>query len=240
MFEQTFVGATAPARRSASFAASLACQAVVAGAALLYPLLHIASLAWKPAVIVYLPPFRPIEPAHVESHAAATQAPSPKAVFQATIPGPRKVPTTIATIAEMESAPILGGVGEGTSGGSSLPGLFDNPSLPEAKAPSHSAAPPKPSPVRVSAGVQMAKIVRHVQPAYPPLARNARISGVVRLRAIIGADGSIRNLELVSGHPLLAPAAMQAVSQWRYQPTLLSGEPVEVITEILVNFTLNQ
>ncbi len=95
-------------------------------------------------------------------------------------------------------------------------------------------------PMRVSAGVQMAKLVKKVIPEYPPLAKSARISGVVHLIGIIGRDGTIRNLQLVSGHPLLARAALEAVQQWVYQPTLLSGEPVEVIAPIDVYFTLGR
>ncbi len=96
------------------------------------------------------------------------------------------------------------------------------------------------APMRVSAGVQMAKLVRKVIPGYPPLAKSARVSGVVHLIGIIARDGTIRNLQLVSGHPLLARAALEAVQQWVYQPTLLNGEPVEVIAPIDVYFTLGQ
>jgi len=97
---------------------------------------------------------------------------------------------------------------------------------------------PRPGPIRVSAGVQMAKLVKKVVPEYPPLARATRTSGVVHLIGTIARDGTIRNLQLVSGHPLLARAALEAVQQWVYQPTLLNGEPVEVIAPIDVNFTL--
>ena len=86
----------------------------------------------------------------------------------------------------------------------------------------------------------MAKLLRKVMPVYPALARSARISGVVRLVGIIGKDGTIQNLQLVSGHPLLAHAALEAVQQWIYKPTLLNGTPVEVIAPIEVNFTLAQ
>jgi protein TonB len=72
------------------------------------------------------------------------------------------------------------------------------------------------------------------------LARQARVQGTVRFTAIIGKDGTIQNLQLVSGHPLLVPAATEAVKQWLYKPTMLNGEPVEVITQIDVNFTLSQ
>jgi protein TonB len=79
-----------------------------------------------------------------------------------------------------------------------------------------------------------------VTPVYPPLAKQARIQGTVRFTAIIGKDGTIQNLQLVTGHPLLVAAAQDAVRQWVYKPTLLNGEPVEVVTQIDVNFTLSQ
>jgi len=86
----------------------------------------------------------------------------------------------------------------------------------------------------------MAKLLRKIIPEYPSLAKVARVSGVVRLLGVIAKDGTIRNLQLVSGHPLLARAALEAVKQWVYQPTLLNGQPVEVIAPIDVNFTLGQ
>ncbi len=109
--------------------------------------------------------------------------------------------------------------------------------------------PPKPAatmqkqptaPIAVGGDVQMAKLIRKVTPLYPALAITARISGVVRLIGTIGKDGTIRNLQLVSGHPMLARAALEAVRQWVYKPTLLNGMPVEVIAPIEVNFTLGQ
>ena len=93
--------------------------------------------------------------------------------------------------------------------------------------------------IHVSTGVQAAKLITQVNPVYPALARQARVAGTVRLTAIIGRDGAIRNLQVMSGHPLLTSAALEAVKQWRYQPTLLNDEPVEVITQIDVNFTLS-
>jgi protein TonB len=107
--------------------------------------------------------------------------------------------------------------------------------------PATKATPPPAAtgPLHVSGGVQMAKLVKQVIPVYPQLAKNARISGVVHLVGIIAKDGSIRNLQLIGGHPLLARAALDAVAQWIYKPTLLSGEPVEVICPIDVTFTLS-
>jgi TonB family protein len=83
-------------------------------------------------------------------------------------------------------------------------------------------------------------LVRKVNPAYPPLAKQARISGEVHLSAIIAADGTVKKLEVISGHPLLVPPALEAVKQWVYQPTLLNGNPVDVKTEITVTFTLSE
>jgi len=102
--------------------------------------------------------------------------------------------------------------------------------------------PPLPVPQRINVGtaVQRANLIQKVDPVYPPLAQQARIQGVVRFSAIIGKDGSVQNLSLVSGHPLLLESARQAVTQWVYKPTLLDGELVEVATTIDVNFTLSQ
>lgn len=81
--------------------------------------------------------------------------------------------------------------------------------------------------------------MHRVQPAYPPLARQARVQGTVELRAIISKSGTIENLVVVRGHPMLAGAAVEAVRQWRYRPYLLNNEPVEVETEVVVNFVLS-
>jgi TonB family protein len=103
-----------------------------------------------------------------------------------------------------------------------------------------STAPPHPmGPLRVGGNVQAARILRRVAPEYPMDARMAHISGTVRLHVIIGKDGGIKQLEVISGHPALTGAALDAVRQWRYKQTLLNGEPVEVDTTIDVIFALN-
>ena len=86
------------------------------------------------------------------------------------------------------------------------------------------------TPIQVGGVVQSAKLINRTMPRYPPLARQARVQGLVRLEAVIGEDGAIRELRAVSGHPLLIPAALSAVKRWRYRPTLLNGRPVRVIT----------
>lgn len=95
-------------------------------------------------------------------------------------------------------------------------------------------------PIKIGGTVQQAKLITQVRPIYPPEAKASRTQGLVELEAIIAADGTIRELKVLSGDPVLAQAAMDAVKQWVYQTTLLNGEPVEVKTTIDVNFTLSQ
>ncbi|HLY20085.1 MAG TPA: energy transducer TonB [Bryobacteraceae bacterium] len=101
-----------------------------------------------------------------------------------------------------------------------------------------SDSPPPPNGVqriRVGSNVQAAKLVSSTQPEMPPLAKQARISGVVRLNVIIGLDGHVGKITVVSGHPLLVPPAIEAVKTWVYQTTLLNGKPVEVATQVDVH-----
>lgn len=92
--------------------------------------------------------------------------------------------------------------------------------------------------IRVGGLVMAAKLIQNPPPVYPPLAKQARIQGVVRLEALVGPEGEVKALRVVNGHPLLTQAALEAVRQWTYQPTLLNGKPVEVQTTVDVNFTL--
>ena len=86
--------------------------------------------------------------------------------------------------------------------------------------------------------VQSARLIKHVQPAYPQTAKQTRIQGMVRFNAMIGADGSVQNIQPMAGHPLLVHAAMEAVKQWIYTPTMLDGKAVAVATQIEVRFAL--
>jgi protein TonB len=97
-----------------------------------------------------------------------------------------------------------------------------------------------PKGVRLDAGVAAANLISQTKPEYPPLAKAARVQGTVKFDALIGKDGTVQNLHLISGPPLLVQAAMQAVQQWIYKPTLLNGQPLDVSTTIDVNFTLAQ
>ena len=153
---------------------------------------------------------------------------------------PTAIPKKIQMIKEDEPPPstgpagVVGGVPGGVPGGAMggvLGSVMNVPTaVPKAATPQR---------VRVSQGVSQGLLIHKVQPQYPPLARQARIQGVVVLQALIGKDGTITNLHVVSGHPMLTNAALEAVKEWRYKPYYLNGEPVEVETTINVNFTLS-
>jgi periplasmic protein TonB len=129
------------------------------------------------------------------------------------------------------SAPDLP-IGSGTRGTGNVQDSFGNYSV---------AIPPRPVPVKplLVSHLSEANLLHEVKPVYPPLARQARIQGAVELRAIISKSGTIENLVVVRGHPMLSAAAIEAVRQWRYRPYVLNGEPIEVETEITVNFLLS-
>jgi len=133
---------------------------------------------------------------------------------------------------------VPGGVPGGTLGGV-LGGIIGGV-LSSAVAPPPPPKPSAPKRIRVGGQVENAKLIFQPKPGYPPLAKMARIQGSVRLEAVISKDGTIQDLKVLSGHPLLVKSALEAVQRWRYQPTLLNGEPVEVITDIDVNFTLSE
>lgn len=94
--------------------------------------------------------------------------------------------------------------------------------------------------IRVGGNKQQLKLVSQARPAYPPEAKQERIQGVVQLEVTIARDGKVKNVDVTSGHSLLVPAAVEAVRQWVYETTLLNGEPVEVITQVDINFTLTK
>jgi protein TonB len=165
---------------------------------------------------------------------------------------PKSVPREIATIREDELPPpssgvggvvggVAGGVGGGAVGGV-LGGIIGG--IPTAAPPPPPPPPVKKdaAPIRIKVGgnVQGAMILKKTPPLYPQLAKSARVSGVVHLAAIISKEGTIQELHSLGGPALLIQAAMDAVKQWVYRPTMLNGEPVQVETTIDVNFTLNQ
>lgn len=152
---------------------------------------------------------------------------------------PPSIPSQIANLNEQRvaTAPDIDGVPGGTETtgrrGEAWRSIGNNPDV----APP-TPVPALPRPIMVSRWAE-GNLIYRVQPVYPPLARQARIQGMVQLRAIISKLGTIENLQAISGHPMLVPSALNAVRQWRYRPYMLNGEPVEVETEVTVNFVLS-
>jgi len=158
---------------------------------------------------------------------------------------PSKIPQKVQMIHEEEAPPPMpatGGVVGGVPGG--MPGGQVGGVIGSIVNSSNLSAVPKfvpvtPQRVRISQGVTKGLLIHKQEPSYPPLARAARVQGEVVLSAVIDINGQITNLQLVSGHPMLVPSAIEAVKQWRYKPYLLNGQPVEVETTITVIFTLS-
>jgi protein TonB len=154
---------------------------------------------------------------------------------------PTKIPNKVQMIKEEEAPPDLGagGVPGGVPGG--IPGGSTGGVMGGILSSANAAVPKVATPqrVRVSSGVSTGLLIKKVTPNYPQLAKQARIQGSVVLQAEISKEGTIQNLQLISGHPMLAPAAIEAVKQWRYKPYLLNGEPVAVETQVVVNFSLS-
>jgi protein TonB len=157
---------------------------------------------------------------------------------------PKVIPKQINKIEEAAPPPdagigVVGGTGDAGAAGGVLGGVIGGvPGAPPPPPPPPQKAPVGPQ--RIGGQVMEANLIRRVQPIYPPLAKSARVQGTVEFTATISKEGNIENLQLVRGHPLLVNAARDAVLQWKYRPTLLNGQPVEVITDIIVNFTLSQ
>jgi len=158
---------------------------------------------------------------------------------------PTRIPQKVQLIKEEEAPPpmaatsgVVGGVPGGIPGGQ-LGGVIGGIVNATSNLAVPKFAPVVPQRVRISQGVTKGLLIRRVEPSYPTLARAARVQGEVILSAVISVNGEIENLQLVSGHPMLVPAALTAVKQWRYKPYLLNGQPTEVETTITVIFTLS-
>lgn len=229
MFEPTVAGGG----RSKSVLLSLALQLGAVALLLILPLLSVRGLpAAAPEVLpaTLLPSVaterRPPRAA-ITMHRVASGRAAPEWVV------PRSVPNALPSAAAPSLAPTA-------PGWSAIPGAPSGP-LPEFGAGVPLAAQPAPpATIRVGGEVAAANCLSCPPPGFPPLAKQAGIQGSVVLRAMIGPDGAIEQVQLVSGHPLLVTAAMAAVRRWRYRPTRLNGRPVAVATEITIDFRLGR
>ncbi len=242
MFEDSLFdsGAGGRPRKTWSKLASFAMEICAIGVLVLLPLIYTQGLPKQLWTVMLEAPSPPPGPAPVR---AERSEPRPQRATRDLDDGvlrePSRVPLRTSMARDEPSSadgpPSMEGFVPG-----GMPGGVANSVITEIAR----ATPPaivKPSPpqkLRVSSGVAAGMLVRQVKPQYPQIAVQARIQGTVVLQAVIAKDGTVRDLRLVSGHPMLVPAAIEAVKLWRYRPYLLNGEPVEVDTQINVNFTL--
>lgn len=233
MFDQLVVSSAIATSTNKPWTVALSAlsQSLLLGLLVLVPLIYTEALpnALLKTFIVAPPPL-PAPPQVLRTH---TQA-RPREIPLSHIVAPASIPSRIAT--ETNEPPAI--YVEGGTGGTT-----ENSVLSELIRPSAPLRPPlapeqKPQRIRVGGSVQAASIVNRVMPEYPAIARTAHVSGTIVLHAIIAKDGTVQELVYVSGPPLLLKAAMDAVRQWRYRPTMLNGDPVEVETTIDVVFNL--
>jgi periplasmic protein TonB len=242
MFEQSVL-INHPANKNWSVLVSLSLQTLLVAVAMAIPLVftdHLPQVHWLQVIGAPLPPAPPSPPQEepLVGRNSAPQTPQTSRTFVA----PRHIPDTVPQIVDEPGPPMTSPASTGVQGGTgserSIAALVDKLIEKPATVPPQPAKPAEPLPV--GGQVQAAKLIRQVIPQYPELAKRARVSGTVRLVGIIGKDGTIENLQLIAGPPLLVRAAMDAVKQWIYKPTLLNTVPVEVIAPIDVVFTLCQ
>ncbi len=249
MFEDSLLesgGRYKTKRRLGTTLLSVFIQCFLIGILVLIPLIYTDALP-KQQLMTFLvapPPPPPPPPPPAAAAAPVKVVKVQTDIVNGALRTPTKIPEKVAMIKEEEAPPpsvggagVVGGVAGGVPGGSMggvLGGII--------AAANTTANVPKiatPARVRVSQGVTEGLLAKQVKPMYPPLAKQARIQGHVILQAIINKQGAVENLRLVSGHPMLAPAAIEAVKQWKYRPYLLNNEPVEVETTVDVIFSLS-
>ncbi len=221
--------------RWGALAASVCFQAIVMTALILWPLFTPPALP-RTVAVTPLPPFHGM-PQPAASTPAPDESASPRPAITITnvaLTPPVSISRHIVSTGG-EQAPNIAmnpaGPGAGPGAGPWIPGGTGFGAVVAVR-------PSPPRVVRLSSAVMAASLMHRVEPEYPKVARAAHITGDVRLHAIIGTDGAVREIEVIGGNGILARAAIAAVREWRYRPTLLNGQPVEVDTEITVNFGL--
>jgi protein TonB len=237
MFEDSLVESAGRIRtRSRRYAAgSFLLQAALLSVVVIFPYIYPAALPRKLVAVPLIDsPTAPLQQV-LQSHAAAPVA-HPE-ILDSVLTMPRRIPTAISRVVDsgppnlVAGSEMEGGNGSGPPG--ALFGAANSPSEPQI----HLAKPA--GPIRVSAGVAAGQLVVPIRPVYPAIALAARIQGTVVIEATIASQGTVDNLHVLSGPPLLVNAAVTAVRAARYRPWMLSGQPVEVETTISVVFRLN-
>jgi protein TonB len=254
MFEQAMLASAPVGNRIWSTCAGVSGQMLLVGGLILAPLVFPQVLPQVQSMVSLVAPGPP-PPPPAPGPVVRPRPTSTATLHRCTLCAPVKVPEKIEMVAEeplpqAEGVGVTGGVPGGVPNGvadgvlGTIMRAGNVAPPPPVQHPVQQAQVVRPSgPVSIDAipggRVKLAVPVHRVEPQYPPLARQARISGTVQLEGIIAIDGHLRDLRIVSGHPLLVKAAYDAVKQWIYAPTTLNEQPVEVIAPITVTFRLN-
>jgi protein TonB len=249
LFRDVLLESSVFERRRSRLAATLSfvIQCLLVGILLIIPLMFTDALP-REQLLTFLeaPPPPPPPPPAASAAAARVVRHIESDLLNGRLRAPSRIPQAVQMIREDEAPPDLsgGGVPGGVPGGipggqigGVLGGILS--STPKVVAVPKLVTPMPPKRIRVSQGVTEGRLILKVEPKYPVIALAARVQGQVVLSAVISKTGEIQNLVLISGHPMLVPAAIAAVKQWRYRPYLLNGEPVEVETTVNVNFEIN-
>jgi periplasmic protein TonB len=243
MLENTF---THQRRSALDWVAAIAVHDVILAALLILPLYFTTGLSFQKVNPTYLAPPPPLA-APPPAPMAASAAPRPARVIPVRVytPGKLTAPTFIpkaivATPGSAEAPPdealmgVPGGVTGGVPGGQVggvLGGVLNGVPPPIAEGPK--------APVRVGGNVKAPRLLFGPDPDYPVLAKQARLSGVVVIEAVIDEHGKVTGMRTISGHPLLVPSALSAVSKRRYEPTVLDGEPTPIDLRVEISFSLS-
>lgn len=243
MFDDLVISSAHPTRTHKPWTVALSAilQACIVGVMLLIPLLVTEALP-KQMMATWIAAPAPPPPPPPPAPAVKIVKPVARLIQSGKLTSPTVIPKKVNIIKEEEMPPdvgavgVVGGVPGGMPGGSAggvLGGIIGGTG-------GGPPPPPKATPQRIRVGgqVEQASLIHQILPQYPQIAKTAHISGTVILHAVISKDGSVQELQYISGPPLLMRAAMDAVRQWRYRPTLLNGEAVEVDTTISVVFSL--
>jgi protein TonB len=238
MFADSLLENSGPqrSRRGWTTLSSFGLQGVIMGLLLLLPLLRPIALPFlqpltAPIALTVPHGLPPAQPQH-------TTVPTQSNMINLSLVAPRVIPDHILNVDETIAPPPFVAGGNAVPGGTG-PGDFRGVPNGIGNAPAMMPAPPAPTATHLRVSRMMeGNLTRRVQPEYPSTAKMARIQGRVVLSAVISKDGNIEKVQVLSGHPLLVQSAVEAVKQWRYRPYVLNDQPVEVETQITVNFSL--
>jgi periplasmic protein TonB len=253
MFEQSTLASGPNGKRVWTAILGVTSQVVLVGGAVMVPIIWPQVMPHSQLMAIFLPPVPPGPPAKGEPEKPVTRARAvPRTEFHGFV-APSRIPTSVPVVVDEPVGTVVGSPnGDSRATGVGVPdGFFSDLPVnairvepPVIRAAVALPVAPKLEPVvtkqyRVGGDVKLGRLLRKVEPAYPPIAKAAHVSGVVQLEAVVGTDGRVHSVRVLGGSALLARAAQDAVMQWVYEPSKLNDVLIEVVANIAVTFTLN-